>query len=126
MLRHSTLTSACCSGQLSMAHVVLQGPLFAHHRALCYDPAPEEQTGGRGMRQRDVFRGGEGTQWFRRNESALSAEGDPVLRALADIKPKRLLEVGCSNGWRLEEARVRYGSRCTGIDPSLQALTAGS
>ena len=77
------------------------------------------------MAQRDVFRAGEGNEWFRRNESAITPDGDPVLKVLADLKPKRLLEVGCSNGWRLEEARKRFGALGTGLDPSQQALTDG-
>ena len=34
------------------------------------------------------------------------------------IAPHGVLEIGCSNGWRLEAIREKYGCDCLGIDPA--------
>lgn len=80
----------------------------------------------------EVFLSGEGDAYWRRNreqlESPKRAECDPVLAmmSLANLVPKKALEVGCANGWRLAEIRKRYGSECFGIDPSAEAISAGA
>lgn len=76
--------------------------------------------------QKEEFLRGEGDQWFRRNASALTPENDPVLRVLMGFKPARLLEVGCSNGWRLAEAQRLWGAQCTGVEPSAEARADGA
>src|SRR5262249_6170601 len=52
------------------------------------------------------------------------AGGDEALAMIQayQIRPERVLEVGCSNGWRLERLRERYGSRCFGVEPSAEAV----
>lgn len=82
--------------------------------------------------QRSSFLAGEGDAWFRRNDVTAEAleqrvTKDPLLRCLehSPVRPTRVLEIGCSNGWRLELIRQRHGAECTGVEPSLEAVTKG-
>lgn len=52
---------------------------------------------------------------------------DPVGQAIAqvDLYPKKILEIGCSNGWRLNLFKKTYKSDCWGIDPSADAIEQG-
>ena len=57
-------------------------------------------------KQSDVFLLSEGDAWYERNHAVLKEmDKDPVVCALngSGIKPNRLLEIGCSDGWRLLE-----------------------
>lgn len=84
------------------------------------------------MSQKQVFLSSEGDQWYLRNRARLisadpKAADDQVLagiRAL-NLQPRCILEVGCSNGWRLEALRNAYGARCYGIDPSAEGIKEG-
>lgn len=73
----------------------------------------------------------EGDRWWARNRQALldptRSDRDIILMALERnrIEPKRVLEVGASNGWRLEAIRQRYGADCFGIDTSPAAIGDG-
>jgi hypothetical protein len=71
------------------------------------------------MKQSRVFALGEGAEWLKRNEAKLTGKNDPVLQALEvyNIKPKRAVEIGCSNGWRLAIIEQRYDCEVEGIDP---------
>jgi len=76
------------------------------------------------MSQSDTFLNGEGDAWYHRNKEKLGKR-DPVgdlLGLLPLIRPKRVLEVGCSNGWRLRKMRDKYGCRVSGIDTSQDAV----
>lgn len=78
--------------------------------------------------QRDIFLAGEADQWFERNKAVLdSNRGDPVADALKiiGVKPKRVLEIGCANGWRLSRLRQAFTAECVGIDPSSRAIEQG-
>lgn len=80
--------------------------------------------------QERAFRSGEADAWFRRNRTALAPEraaGDPVAQilALAELAPRRVLEVGCSNGWRLQALAEQHGCVAIGVEPSREALTDG-
>lgn len=77
--------------------------------------------------QKTLFLSGEGDAWYERNKKALEAQGnDPVVEAVCALpRPQRLLEIGCSNGWRLHRLHVETGAACSGIDPSAQAIEAG-
>lgn len=83
------------------------------------------------MKQKDIFlKEGEGDKWFARNRSHFNVENDPVLNFLQFTKQRlgQVLEVGCSNGWRLAEM-TKHGI-CTangafGIDPSKEAVADG-
>lgn len=71
------------------------------------------------IKQSQLFLHGEGQQWFNRNKDKIDVKHDPVLRMIeqAGIKPQRVLEVGCSNGWRLMELHDRYRCHVSGVDP---------
>lgn len=54
-------------------------------------------------------------------------ETDELLAALSAVPaPRRVLEIGCGNGWRLELIRRRYGAECWGVEPSRQAIEEGT
>ncbi len=83
-------------------------------------------------KQKQIFRNSEGNQWYQRNksklESAVCDEGnDQVLASVKALRlqPHSILEIGCSNGWRLENLRQLYNAKCYGIDPSAIAIQEG-
>ncbi|MFM5696054.1 trans-aconitate 2-methyltransferase [Aeromonas veronii] len=41
-------------------------------------------------------------------------------------QPKRILEIGCANGWRLAQLANYYDATCYGIDPSQTAIEDGT
>ena len=65
----------------------------------------------------------EGDVWLDRNRAILG-DNDPVCAVIqsVDLKPKRVLEVGCSNGWRIHKLVTKYGCDGYGIDPSKVAI----
>ncbi len=81
--------------------------------------------------QQDVFLDSEGDAWFARNAVALEAKGsvDVPLQLISQLKPDEpiasVLELGCSNGWRLGHLAAELGVRCVGVDPSEKALADG-
>lgn len=81
------------------------------------------------MRQRDIFAAGEGGKWLKRNEAKLTGATDPVIEAINKyrINPKKILEIGCANGWRLKLLKKQFKTTiCGGIDPGCgEALTKG-
>lgn len=70
-------------------------------------------------KQSQVFLQGEGKQWYSRNKDKITPDDDPVLKIIekSGIAPKNVLEIGCSNGWRLVELHRRYRCSVTGVDP---------
>lgn len=85
------------------------------------------------MKQKRVFVEREADQYFRRNHRAMEAmrqgeRSDPALELL-DRHPmpcEQVLEVGCSNGWRIDRLADRFPeSRGFGIEPSFEALQQG-
>lgn len=85
------------------------------------------------MRQKKVFVTAEGDRYFERNRAKLNAhesmvDGDLVLDAVAELelRPTSVIEVGCSNGWRLAELQRRYGAEVHGVDPSASAVAEGT
>jgi len=66
---------------------------------------------------------GEGDRWFARNRDKLG-QVDPVCDLLEQHKvvPTAVLEIGCSDGWRLKKLRERYGCAVNGIDASEKAV----
>lgn len=52
---------------------------------------------------------------------------DPIVNALGFMGyiPKKVLEIGCSNGWRLNRIQDKYGCQCSGIDPASMAIKQG-
>lgn len=82
--------------------------------------------------QKTAFLEGEGNSWYDRNVDVLQtdmrdAHTDEVAAALIALKrrPRRILEVGCSNGWRLDALRRLSGAECAGLDPSAKAIAKG-
>lgn len=86
-----------------------------------------------GSSQKEVFLGSEGDRFYERNRAKLNlaadkVASDPVLHAVraCRLNPGSILEIGCSNGWRLEALRREYGATCHGVDPSSQGIREGS
>jgi ubiquinone/menaquinone biosynthesis C-methylase UbiE len=82
------------------------------------------------VKQDDVFFDSEGNNWFNRNKSTLSQKGsknDEILSLLKmyNIKPKRVLEVGTSNGYRLFHMHEEYQCEVFGVEPSEEAIHFG-
>lgn len=84
------------------------------------------------MRQKSMFGSQEGDNYYARNRDKLFAsekapDEDPIVQSIAQLKlePKNILEVGCSNGWRLNILTNIYKSKCWGIDPSGKAIQQG-
>jgi ubiquinone/menaquinone biosynthesis C-methylase UbiE len=82
--------------------------------------------------QKEVFLATEGNAWYQRNRAKAdtgtdSLAGDQILAGMAQlgIEPRTVLEIGCSNGWRLHAIADRYRAQCYGIDPSREAITDG-
>lgn len=79
--------------------------------------------------QKQIFEESEADAYFDRNKDAYvsGAAEDPVARLMADtcVKPGKVLEIGCSNGMRLENLRRIFGCECFGLDPSSQAVLDG-
>lgn len=73
--------------------------------------------------QKAVWAGGAGDDWLDRNREKLG-EHDLASEALEKlgVEPKSILEVGCSNGWRLKKMKDRYNCRAVGIDIAPRAL----
>jgi ubiquinone/menaquinone biosynthesis C-methylase UbiE len=73
------------------------------------------------MKQAEAFYEGEGDAWLKRNIHKLPPEHDPVQDAIEhlNITPTSVLEIGCANGWRLEQLFELYKCKCWGVDPAL-------
>lgn len=83
--------------------------------------------------QDDVFRSGEGDNWFLRNLAHLSAAVDEdkvaqTVRRLAETEQiTSICELGCANGWRLALLNDQMGplGRVAGADISEKAIKDG-
>jgi ubiquinone/menaquinone biosynthesis C-methylase UbiE len=77
--------------------------------------------------QRDAFLESAGDQYYERNRDSFSNIAHVTADALRPlgVKPRRILEIGCSAGHRLEELQRKFGAECWGIDPSKKAVDAG-
>ncbi len=82
--------------------------------------------------QEEIFLAREADAWFERNRDSLlvkTPDGDPVCRALDAAglaPPRRVLEIGCANGYRLAWLREKHGCACFGLEPSAKAIDDGS
>lgn len=79
--------------------------------------------------QRDIFLEGEGDAWYLRNTVTPDLldsriEHDPVIGAIQPLvtENSHIIEVGASNGWRLEALRRSLKAECIGIEPSASAI----
>jgi ubiquinone/menaquinone biosynthesis C-methylase UbiE len=77
-------------------------------------------------KQKETFSTSEGDKWFDRNIE-LSIENDKIVQLFKSIElfPKKVLEIGCSNGSRLNLIKDTFGCECWGIDPSSEAIKNG-
>ena len=82
-------------------------------------------------KQEDIFLESEGDAWFERNIYKVREDvhADPVIQLILKHfsagEPLGVLEIGCSNGWRLSELHKIFGWFCYGIDPSAEAIKNG-
>ncbi|MPR35420.1 class I SAM-dependent methyltransferase [Salmonirosea aquatica] len=81
--------------------------------------------------QKDIFLNTEGDQWYLRNKEhySLSKQEESLLiKSLKTIEaaPAQVLEIGCSNGTRLNDLQHSFGSECHGVDPSSVAIEEGN
>ncbi len=76
------------------------------------------------MSQKDAFLENEGNAYFDRNPKDADCASDPVASSVSrmQLKPERVLEIGCGNGARLDCVAQCTGAECHGIDPSLKAI----
>lgn len=80
------------------------------------------------MSQKEIFSHIEGNKYFERNKNkVVCSQDDPIIQSIAQLElyPKKILEIGCSNGWRLNLLKKIYKSDCWGIDPSTDAIQQG-
>ena len=80
--------------------------------------------------QEEIFAGHEADNWFGRNRDAIEhrdMETDFPIRLLDfyGIGPRSAIEIGASNGYRMEALRARYGSRVTAVELSGAAIESG-
>ena len=78
--------------------------------------------------QDEIFENGEGNRWFERNASVLYAGKYDMVTDMIDmchLSPKSIMELGCSNGFRLETLREKYDADCYGMDVSSEAISDG-
>lgn len=85
------------------------------------------------LKQDDIFLKGEGDSWFSRNSIAIERKSDKfdwptylieLIEDKSDIK--KIAELGCSNGWRLNNLQNLYPHvEFSGIDPSVEAIEDG-
>ncbi len=85
------------------------------------------------MNQSAVFLEGEGDNYFLRNKAALDVKSGAneinwLGQALTPFKTKinTVLEIGCSNGSKLEQICGLLDAKGQGIDPSKQAVDEGN
>lgn len=86
------------------------------------------------MNQDGFFATGEGNAWYSRNAEAIQHKSEKfdwplhLIRKISDRREIRsVVELGCSNGWRLEQVRKLVAPDCVlyGTDISEQAIEAG-
>lgn len=88
------------------------------------------------MNQNQIFSSGEGDSWFKRNVSHLqtieqSMRSEDVRYICEFLRPfekdvQKILEIGCSNGIKLESICHELNAVGTGIDPSSMAVEVGN
>lgn len=73
--------------------------------------------------QSQKFLTGTADDYYHRNKADLG-KTDPVMPLIERIglRPGKVLEVGCANGWRLERLQAKYGCEVSGIEPSRAAV----
>jgi len=77
---------------------------------------------------KDKFAEGVGDKFYLRRKEVMEEPFDQIVLAIQrlNVSPKRVLEIGCSNGWRLHMIAALFDSDCYGIDPSSLAVANGN
>ena len=77
--------------------------------------------------QKDTFLESEGDNYFERSKGIPQESRFDILPMVkaSGIKITNMLEVGCSDGWRLNEFSKIYPGDFYGIDPSTKAINEG-
>lgn len=79
--------------------------------------------------QKSLFIKKEADNWYERNKEKFNelTEKDLVLNYIkGNFKtPKNFLEIGCSDGWRLNELSKMFNCPCFGVEPSRKAIREG-
>jgi ubiquinone/menaquinone biosynthesis C-methylase UbiE len=85
-----------------------------------------------GTNQSSIFLAGEGDNWFSRNVNSLTGKSPSkdVAHIIRNIPTEgflieKILEIGCSNAFKLEELCKHFLAFGFGIDPSTVAIQAG-
>lgn len=75
--------------------------------------------------QKEAYKANLGDNWIRRNRAALNEDKDDPVESLFNLFApgviKRVVEVGCANGWRLKKLKEK-GYDVYGIDPSKEGI----
>ena len=77
---------------------------------------------------KDIFLNYEGNKFFSRNLDKLDNKDDVILKKLMNVglSKMNILEIGCSNGWRLNELNNLFpDNNYFGLDPSKDAIDYG-
>lgn len=79
------------------------------------------------MDQKNIFLESEGDAYFNRNHTQARRQ-DGIIDTLHNIGiiPKKVLEIGCGDGWRLNAIRQEFGSECFGVEPSAAGVAAAA
>lgn len=80
------------------------------------------------MTQKEIFKASEADEWFNRNMTSYDGTKKNLIVELLkniELTPKTVLEIGCSNGFRLSQIKQEFGCKCFGIDPSPNAIKDG-
>lgn len=88
------------------------------------------------MNQNQIFASGEGDAWFKRNLAHLktieqSEKAEDVRYICEALSPfsesiDHVLEIGCSNGIKLEAICRKFKAKGVGLDPSIAAVESGN
>lgn len=85
------------------------------------------------MDQKNAFLAGEADRFFGRNKEIYDGQSgysrdysvEPTILRMG-LAPRSILEIGCSNGWRLASLRERFPeARLVGVEPSSEAVEDG-
>jgi SAM-dependent methyltransferase len=84
------------------------------------------------MKQEDIFNATEADAWFSRNKEAIKNKTrdkdftyQKIIDMIPELKPKKILEIGCCNGYRLNWLAEDLSIDCIGIEPSNIAIEDG-
>lgn len=79
--------------------------------------------------QGQIFYRSEGDRWFTRNKEAIQSktEADMHISMMSSygISPRRVMEIGAANGYRLDAIHRKFGSDVWAVEPSRKAIADG-